>query len=54
MDAGRNTLLSSLERIATTAHNRQAALEQIAALLRTSANYRWVGLYDIDHAVGLV
>jgi putative methionine-R-sulfoxide reductase with GAF domain len=54
MDAGRSTFLSSLEHIATTAHNRQAALEQIAALLRNSANYRWVGLYDIDHAAGLV
>jgi L-methionine (R)-S-oxide reductase len=54
MDPGRNTLLSSLEHIATAAHNRQAALEQIAALLQRSANYRWVGLYDIDHAAGLV
>jgi len=54
MDAGRNTLLSSLEHIATTAHDRQAALEQIATLLRRSAGYRWVGLYDIDHAAGLV
>jgi GAF domain-containing protein len=54
MDAGRNPLLSNLERIVTTAHNRQAALEEIAALLRSSANYRWVGLYDVDHAAGLV
>lgn len=54
MDAGRNTVLSILKRIAATAHNRRAALEQIAALLQNSANYRWVGLYDIDHAVGLV
>src|ERR1700693_1468230 len=54
MDAGRNTVLSILKRIAATAHNRRAALEQIAALLQNSANYRWVGLYDIDHAAGLV
>jgi L-methionine (R)-S-oxide reductase len=54
MDAGRSTLLFGLEHIATTAHDRMAALEQIAALLRSSANYRWVGLYDIDHAAGLV
>jgi GAF domain-containing protein len=54
MDAGRNILLSSLEHIATTVHDRQAALEQIAALLRRSSNYRWVGLYDIDRAAGLV
>jgi len=54
MDARRDSLLSSLEHIVTTAPNRQAALEQIAALLRNSADYRWVGLYDIDHAAGLV
>jgi len=54
MDASRKMLLSSLERIAGTAHSRQAALEQIAALLRSSANYRWVGLYHVDHAAGLV
>jgi L-methionine (R)-S-oxide reductase len=54
MDAGRNPLLSNLERIVTTAHHRQAALEEVAALIRSSANYRWVGLYDIDPAAGLV
>jgi GAF domain-containing protein len=54
MDTGRNTLLSSLEHIATTVHDRRAALEQIAALLQKSAGYRWVGVYDIDHAAGLV
>jgi L-methionine (R)-S-oxide reductase len=54
MDAGRNPLLSNLERIVATAHNRQAALEEVAAFIRSSANYRWVGLYDIDPAAGLV
>jgi GAF domain-containing protein len=54
MNAGRNALLSSLEHIVSTEHSRQAALEQIAALLRRSADYRWVGLYDIDHTAGLV
>jgi GAF domain-containing protein len=54
MDAGRRLLLSSLENIATTVHDRQAAVEQIADLLRRSAGYRWVGLYDIDRAAGLV
>jgi hypothetical protein len=33
MDAAHSTLPSSLEHIATTAHNRQAALVQIAALV---------------------
>jgi GAF domain-containing protein len=54
MDAIRNALLSRLGHMVTAAHNRRDALEQIAALLRGSANYRWVGLYDIDHAAGLV
>ena len=54
MDTGRDALLSSLEHIVSTELNRQAALEQIAALLRNSAHYRWVGLYDIDHTAGLV
>jgi putative methionine-R-sulfoxide reductase with GAF domain len=54
MNAGRDALLLSLEHIVTTAHHRRDALEQIAALLRSSANYRWVGLYHIDHAAGLV
>jgi L-methionine (R)-S-oxide reductase len=54
MDTGGDALLSSLEHIVSTELNRQAALEQIAALLRNSAHYRWVGLYDIDHTAGLV
>jgi L-methionine (R)-S-oxide reductase len=54
MDTGRDALLSSLEHIVSTELNRQAALEQIAALLRNSAHYRWVGLYDIDRTAGLV
>jgi L-methionine (R)-S-oxide reductase len=37
-----------------TATDRQASLHETAALLRNSANYRWVGLYDVDHAAGLV
>jgi GAF domain-containing protein len=54
MNTRRDALLSSLEHIIGTEHNRKAALEQIAALLRSSGNYRWVGLYDIDHAAGMV
>ena len=37
-----------------TARNRQASLQEAAALIRSSGNYRWVGLYDVDHAAGLV
>lgn len=32
-----------------TARDRRAA-----DLIRSSASYRWVGLYDVDHAAGLV
>jgi L-methionine (R)-S-oxide reductase len=53
MDAGRNALVSSLERIVSAEHPRQAGLDKIAALLRSSADYRWVGLYDIDRVAGL-
>jgi L-methionine (R)-S-oxide reductase len=54
MDAIRNALLSRLGQIVTGAHHRRETLEQVAALLRGSANYRWVGLYDIDYGAGLV
>jgi L-methionine (R)-S-oxide reductase len=47
-------LLSQLKNIAVTTHDRQASLQEAAALIRSSANYRWVGLYDVDHAAGLV
>ena len=47
-------LLSQLETLVITSTDRQASLQEVAALLRSSNNYRWVGLYDIDHAAGLV
>jgi L-methionine (R)-S-oxide reductase len=50
----RHQLLSQLENIVVTARDRQAFLQEAAALIRSSANYRWVGLYEIDHAAGLV
>jgi L-methionine (R)-S-oxide reductase len=54
MNTGRNQLLAELGNIVIAARDRQAALQQAAALIRSSANYRWVGLYDVDHAAGLV
>jgi L-methionine (R)-S-oxide reductase len=54
MNTGRNQLLADLGNIVIAARDRQAALQQAAALIRSSANYRWVGLYDVDHAAGLV
>ena len=50
----RDRLLSQLENVAVTTHDRQASLQEAAALIRSSANYPWVGLYDVDHAAGLV
>jgi len=50
----RDQLLSQLENIVVTTHDRQASLQEASALIRSSGNYRWVGLYDVDHAAGLV
>ena len=54
MSAGPDPLLTNLERIVTTSRDRRASLEEGAALIRSSGNYRWVGLYDVDHEAGLV
>jgi putative methionine-R-sulfoxide reductase with GAF domain len=47
-------LLLALKDIVATAGDRQSALASAAAVIRSFANYRWVGLYDVDHTVGLV
>ena len=49
-----NALLPALEDIVLTTRPRQTALASAAALIRSSADYRWVGLYDVDHSAGLV
>lgn len=54
MNSTHHRLLLDLETIVTATRNRQSALEEIAARIRSSANYRWVGLYDVDHAAGMV
>ena len=46
--------MSNLKSIVEAARNREAALQEAAAAIRSSANYRWVGLYDVDHAAGVV
>jgi L-methionine (R)-S-oxide reductase len=53
-NVNRDQLLSHLENIVAGTRDRQASLQEVAALLRSSNNYRWVGLYDVDHAAGLV
>ncbi len=52
MIKGRGKLMVVLRRLVSTAENRVAALQAIAELLRSSAGYRWVGLYDVDGAAG--
>jgi L-methionine (R)-S-oxide reductase len=54
MNASGHQLLLDLEAIVTAARDRQSSLEEVAARIRSSADYRWVGLYDVDHAAGLV
>ena len=54
MSARRDHLLPALEDIVLTARGRRAALQRAADLIRSSASYRWVGLYYVDHADGLV
>src|SRR5262245_31513744 len=48
------TLLSQLRAIATQTGNRIDSLQQIANLIRSSGNYRWVGLYDVNQAAQTV
>jgi len=47
-------LLAELRSVVSRQTNRAAALQQIADLLKSSGNYRWVGFYDVDHRAGLV
>jgi len=47
-------LIAELKRIAAQTHNRQDSLQQVANLIRSSGNYRWVGLYDVNHVAGTV
>jgi putative methionine-R-sulfoxide reductase with GAF domain len=54
MSASGHHLLLDLESIVTAARDRQSSLEEVAARIRSSADYRWIGLYDVDHAAGLV
>jgi len=46
--------LGELRAIASGLHERKETFQRIADVLRKSGNYRWVGLYDVDHAAGLV
>jgi GAF domain-containing protein len=48
------TLLLKLGTIATQTTSRTDSLQRIANVLRTTGDYRWVGLYDVDHATQTV
>lgn len=48
------TLLLELGAIAAQPTSRMDSLQRIADVIRTNGNYRWVGLYDVDHATRMV
>lgn len=50
MLAHHEQLLSELRRIVSNGRGRTALLQQVADTLKSAGNYRWVGLYDVDHA----
>src|SRR5215475_157101 len=54
MPAETERILTELRAIVSTHRDRKETCQQIADFLRKSGNYRWVGLYDVDHAAGLV
>src|SRR5215469_691360 len=47
-------LLEELREIVSSAAPRIRKLQVVAALIRNSDNYRWVGLYEIDEREGEV
>ena len=54
MPADVEKILEEVRAIASTSGERKEVFQSIADFLRKSGNYRWVGLYDVDHAAGLV
>ena len=48
------TLFSRITEIVATLGPRTEGLQRVAAALRQSAGYRWVGLYDVDASKGEV
>jgi L-methionine (R)-S-oxide reductase len=47
-------VLADLRGLASAGARRMASLQKIADLLRNAGSYRWVGLYAVDHAAGIV
>jgi GAF domain-containing protein len=52
--ANREQLLADLQHIVSAAGHRTASLQNVADMLRDAGNFRWVGLYDVNHARGMV
>jgi L-methionine (R)-S-oxide reductase len=54
MSTGDTDLLEEPRKVVADDSSRIEKLQQIAALIRNSGGYRWVGLYDVDRQVGEV
>jgi L-methionine (R)-S-oxide reductase len=54
MSTGDTDLLEELRKIVADDSSRFEKLQQIAALIRNSGSYRWVGLYDVNRQAGEV
>jgi L-methionine (R)-S-oxide reductase len=52
--AAGDKLLSDLGSIVSASRDRVASLQLVATLIRSYANFRWVGLYDVDRLAGVV
>lgn len=50
----RDKLVEELRQIVATGNERISALQAVAEALRRAGSYRWVGLYDVDRANGMV
>ena len=50
----KDRLVADLREIAVSSRDRIASLRMIAEIIRRSGNYRWVGLYDVDHLAGVI
>ena len=50
----RDKLMTGLHNLVSVVGDRVATLQGFAELLRSTGSYRWVGLYDVDHAARIV
>ena len=54
MTLDREKFLAEINHIVIGSANRRASMQALADLLRTRGNYRWVGLYEVDHVAATV